>query len=48
MLTCVKSGGCRIEGEEEPLYYGGRCEKWEIEDRKGKGQDIPNLFRRKE
>ncbi|MFC2124088.1 acyl-CoA dehydratase activase [Bacteroidota bacterium] len=34
----------QIEGEEKPLYYGGRCERWEIEDRKGKGQDIPNLF----
>lgn len=33
-----------IEGEEKPLYYGGRCELWEIEDRKGKGQGIPNLF----
>ena len=34
----------RIEGEKKPLYYGGRCDKWEIEDRKGKGVGIPNLF----
>ncbi len=34
----------RIEGEKRPLFYGGRCDKWEIEDRKGKGKDIPNLF----
>ena len=34
----------RIEGEERPLYYGGRCEKWEMDDRKGRGQGIPNLF----
>lgn len=34
----------QIEGEDHPLYYGGRCERWEIEERKGKGQDIPNLF----
>lgn len=34
----------RIEGEKKPLFYGGRCDKWEIEDRKGKGKDIPNLF----
>lgn len=34
----------QIEGEDKPLYYGGRCERWEIEDRKGKGLGIPNLF----
>jgi predicted CoA-substrate-specific enzyme activase len=34
----------RIEGEKRPLYYGGRCEKWEIDDRKKKADDIPNLF----
>ncbi|MCD6596219.1 MAG: hypothetical protein J7L04_00940, partial [Bacteroidales bacterium] len=34
----------RIEGEKKPLFYGGRCDKWEIEDRKGHGKDIPNLF----
>lgn len=34
----------RIEGERRPLYYGGRCEKWEHDDRKGRGSGIPNLF----
>lgn len=34
----------RIEGEKRPLFYGGRCEKFEVSDRKGKGKDIPNLF----
>lgn len=34
----------RIEGENKPLYFGGRCEKYEVEERKGKGQGIPNLF----
>jgi len=34
----------RIEGEKRPLYYGGRCEMWELPERKGKGKDIPNYF----
>jgi len=34
----------KIEGEKKPLFYGGRCERYEVEDRKGKGKDIPNLF----
>lgn len=34
----------RIEGEDKPLFYGGRCEKWEVDERKGKGKDIPNHF----
>ncbi|RPI43281.1 MAG: CoA activase, partial [Bacteroidetes bacterium] len=34
----------RIEGEKKPLFYGGRCEKWEMDDRKGKGAGIPNYF----
>jgi predicted nucleotide-binding protein (sugar kinase/HSP70/actin superfamily) len=34
----------KIEGEKRPLYYGGRCEKWEVDDRKKKTGDIPNLF----
>ena len=34
----------KIEGETKPLFYGGRCEKYEIEERKGKGKGIPNLF----
>lgn len=34
----------KIEGESRKLYYGARCEKFEIDERKGKGKDIPNLF----
>ena len=33
-----------IEGDDKPLFYGGRCERYEVEERKGKGADIPNLF----
>ncbi len=35
----------RIDGEKKPLFYGGRCEKYELEERKGRGKDIPNLFK---
>ncbi|MFH1320363.1 MAG: acyl-CoA dehydratase activase [Bacteroidota bacterium] len=34
----------KIEGSKKSLFYGGRCEKFEIKERKGKGKDIPNLF----
>jgi predicted CoA-substrate-specific enzyme activase len=34
----------KIEGEGKPLYYGGRCEKYEVDARKKKTDDIPNLF----
>jgi predicted CoA-substrate-specific enzyme activase len=34
----------KIEGEKKALHYGGRCEKWEVEERKDKGKGIPNLF----
>ncbi|MEA1866645.1 MAG: acyl-CoA dehydratase activase, partial [Thermodesulfobacteriota bacterium] len=33
-----------VEGMD-PLYYGGICDRYEIEDRKGVGKDIPNLFK---
>jgi len=33
-----------IEGEKKSLFYGGRCEKYEVDDRKKKIDDIPNLF----
>lgn len=32
----------RIEGEKTFLFYGGRCEKYDI--RRGAGKDIPDLF----
>jgi predicted CoA-substrate-specific enzyme activase len=34
----------RIEGEKKPLFYGARCELFEIDERKNKGQGIPNYF----
>jgi len=34
----------RIEGEKRPLFYGARCEIFEVEERKNKGRDIPNYF----
>lgn len=33
-----------ISGEKKPLFFGGRCDKWDVEERKNKGADIPNLF----
>jgi predicted CoA-substrate-specific enzyme activase len=38
----------KIDGYKKPLYYGGRCEKWETDDRKKNRTDIPNLFRKRE
>ena len=38
----------RIAGEKRPLFYGGRCEKYEVDERKNRGQDIPNLFLERE
>ncbi|MGC1391359.1 MAG: acyl-CoA dehydratase activase [Bacteroidales bacterium] len=34
----------KIEGETKSLYYGGRCEKYETDDRKKLNNNIPNLF----
>ena len=34
----------RIEGEKKPLFYGARCELFEVDERKSKGHDIPNYF----
>jgi predicted CoA-substrate-specific enzyme activase len=34
----------RIDGEKKALFYGGRCEKYEIDERKGQGKDIPNYY----
>ncbi|HLO60899.1 MAG TPA: acyl-CoA dehydratase activase [Bacteroidales bacterium] len=33
-----------IEGESKPLFYGGRCEKYETRDVQKKETVIPNLF----
>ncbi|MFN8135429.1 MAG: acyl-CoA dehydratase activase [Bacteroidales bacterium] len=34
----------KVAGEKKALFYGGRCEMYEVDDRKGKGKDIPNYF----
>jgi predicted CoA-substrate-specific enzyme activase len=34
----------KIEGEKKSLFYGGRCEKYEMDDRKKLNNNIPNLF----
>ena len=34
----------KISGEKKSLYYGGRCEKYETDDRKKVNNNIPNLF----
>ncbi len=34
----------KIEGNEKKLFYGGRCEKFETDERKNKGHDIPDLW----
>ncbi len=49
-FTCKScSNNCEIQkvkigGEKKPLFYGGRCELYEVDERKGKGKDIPNYF----
>ena len=36
-----------IAGESKSLYYGGRCEKYEIDSRKKKRDNLPNLFKKR-
>lgn len=37
----------KIEGEKKSLFYGGRCERYETDDRKKTGNNIPNLFQQR-
>ncbi len=37
----------KITGENKSLYYGGRCEKYETDDRKKVMNNIPNLFKKR-
>jgi predicted CoA-substrate-specific enzyme activase len=37
----------KISGEKSSLFYGGRCEKYETDQRKKKRTDIPDLFARR-
>ncbi len=55
-LSRFSCGGCanqceirkvQVQGEARPLCYGGRCEKYEVDERKRRGTDLPNLFTRR-
>ena len=37
----------KLDGFKKPLFYGGRCEKYETDDRKKIRTDIPNLFEKR-
>jgi predicted CoA-substrate-specific enzyme activase len=37
----------KITGEKKSLFYGGRCEKYETDDRKKINNNIPNLFKKR-
>ncbi|HEX2921922.1 MAG TPA: acyl-CoA dehydratase activase [Bacteroidales bacterium] len=37
----------KIEGHDKPLFYGGRCEKYETDSRKKIRGDIPDLFKKR-
>jgi predicted CoA-substrate-specific enzyme activase len=37
----------KIDGVEKSLYYGGRCEKYETDNRKKASGNIPNLFEKR-
>ncbi|MBK7711552.1 MAG: hypothetical protein IPJ37_11760 [Bacteroidales bacterium] len=37
----------KIDGIKKSLYYGGRCEKYETDDRKKTANNIPNLFEKR-
>ncbi|MCX5800194.1 MAG: acyl-CoA dehydratase activase [Candidatus Eisenbacteria bacterium] len=41
-INCVK-----VEGEK-PLYYGSRCEKYDVDRGASKGEDLPDLFKERE
>ncbi|RJR21051.1 MAG: CoA protein activase [Nitrospiraceae bacterium] len=39
----------KVEGEEEPLYYGSRCEKYDVKRKKNASVPaMPNLFKERE
>lgn len=38
----------KIEGESKHLYYGGICDKYEFDDRKKAGLELPNYFEERE
>jgi predicted CoA-substrate-specific enzyme activase len=38
----------KIDGESKPLFYGGICDKYELDDRKTDKNKVPNLFYERE
>ncbi|MBN1118307.1 MAG: hypothetical protein JXA77_13945 [Bacteroidales bacterium] len=38
----------KVEGETKPLYYGGICDKYEFDERKKAGNNLPNLYEERE
>ncbi len=38
----------KIDGETKPLFYGGICDKYELDDRKTDNHNLPNLFEERE
>lgn len=38
----------RLEGEKKVLFYGSRCDIYDVKERKRKENDIPNYFRERE
>ncbi|MFW5725059.1 MAG: acyl-CoA dehydratase activase-related protein, partial [Bacteroidota bacterium] len=38
----------KIAGENKPLFYGGICERYELDSRKKDNFDLPNLFEERE
>lgn len=47
-LSHCKVNQVLIEGEEKPLTYGDRCDKYSGKEGKKKRKDIPNLFKERE
>ena len=37
----------KVTGEKKSLFYGGRCEKYETDDRKKSDNNIPNLYEKR-
>lgn len=37
-----------VDGETKPLFYGGICDKYEFDERKKAGANLPNLFEERE
>ena len=38
----------QVEGEKEPLFYGSRCEKYDVKRKKNPSRDMPSLFAERE